>query len=100
MKLSKIAVPWNDKEALAVRNLPDHFAKHLPSGLSRYLPSSVTLCFDPGIRENTIAEFITEAAVYLAKEIDTRLLRCARMVELGFFQDSEIQGFLTCNRNV
>ena len=81
-----------------MENVQELFARRLPEGLAHYLPSSVTLCVDVAV-EAEITEFIEQAADHLAKEIEVRVQRCERMVELGFFEQAEIQSFLCTHRN-
>lgn len=99
MKLHETRLPWNDSKVISTGNLHDDLSAKISNGASRHLPASVTLCADPEISASQIESFLEGLCDYLPGEFAIREQRSARFVELGLFQEEEIEAFLTDHRD-
>src|SRR5687768_228888 len=98
MKLHETRLPWNDSKVISTGNLHADLSEKISNGASRHLPASITLCADQEIALSQIESFLEGLCNYLPGEFAIRQQRSARFVELGLFQEDEIEAFLTDHR--
>ena len=92
-------LPWNQRSVQAIERVQDYLKERLPEGSGNYLPESITLFADPDVPEADLQSFLGGLVDYFPKELATRAERSRRFVELGLFEESEIQQFLTDHRH-
>lgn len=100
MKFKETKLPWNNSFVRSTGNLYTYFAERLPNSLGSYLPASLTLFFDPEIKESTVVNFLDEMTRQLNDEFHIREKRRDKFVELGLFNEIEIHSFLTGRRHL
>lgn len=94
-RLQDTTLPWNGSPAKSTGNLWPYFAERLGTSRANWLPRSIRIFADTEIEDRAVERLITEMAGHFESELEIRKTRRDRFVELGVFDQDEIDGFLT-----
>ena len=95
MNFTNATLPWTGASVRKSDNLTAYLGEQLPSGWSRYLPSSISLFVDPQVSEFAVSQFLLEMAAELHDEIEERIVRQQRFVKLDLLSGKDVESFLT-----
>ncbi|HXI24378.1 MAG TPA: hypothetical protein VNG71_10995 [Pyrinomonadaceae bacterium] len=100
LKLTPTILPWSGAPVTTTGDIGSYLRGCFAPKVRDYLPGSITVYADREIEPRTIDEFVAGTIDYLRHELSVRKQRRDRFVELGFFDENEIDSFLTdrCDR--
>lgn len=88
-------LPWTDAPVREDANLVAYLSERLPATFLRYLPKSITLFVDHEVSEAALTAFLHGMANHLQLELERRMARQKRFVDLGLLADEGVEAFLT-----